>query len=166
MYTPDEKKALLELQGGDYKARYETTIKEVEGGFVITHGVTYANGDEIVGQTREQFVCSQPYDVTTAIAGLYGDRKDDMVPVIDPGPEQAGWNNQDGAADYVSLAEKAPLTPTGEIYSGKRTYPQTNQEPPTAEGKQRILDAVQEQSYQGILHQHDNPAQTKPQGEY
>jgi hypothetical protein len=79
MYTPEEKKAILELEQSGLATRYETVIKELGGGFLITHQISYVDGDEVKGVLREQTVCSDHYAVTRAIAGLYGDMIEELA---------------------------------------------------------------------------------------
>jgi hypothetical protein len=90
MYTPDEKKQLEQLEWQATSKHYETAIKQVVGGYVISHKITYVSDGVILGVTTNQYVANLNGDVREVIAMLYKDDEFQPVPadyVTSPPPE-------------------------------------------------------------------------------
>jgi hypothetical protein len=79
VYTPDEKKQLEQLECQATNRHYETAIKQVVGGYVISHKTSYVSDGVILGVTTNQYIASLNGDVREVIAMLY--RDDEFQPV-------------------------------------------------------------------------------------
>jgi acyl-CoA hydrolase len=71
MYTPEERESLAKL-AAEYTPVFETSIKEHEGGFIVTHSVTYVDDSRTVqARTVDTYVCKYPSEVLSKIDDLY-----------------------------------------------------------------------------------------------
>lgn len=88
MFTAEEKQQIQQLEEVGCKTLFETNIKEVAGGYIIAHQVSYVLDGEVKGVTREQLVAANHYAVTDTISSLYGciekDEPTAVFPDFDP----------------------------------------------------------------------------------
>jgi hypothetical protein len=119
MYTPDEKKQLEQLEWQATNRHYETAIKQVVGGYVISHKTSYVSDGVILGVTTNQYIASLNGDVREVIAMLYSD--DEFQPeqaeytdyVTSPPPECATeqYVPKDALPDEFGGLARVPGTP-------------------------------------------------------
>jgi hypothetical protein len=92
VYTAEEHQQIKQLEDAGCKTLFETNIKEVAGGYIIAHQVSYVLDGEVKGVTREQLVAADHYAVTSVIADLYGslENEAEATQVYDYQPTQKG----------------------------------------------------------------------------
>lgn len=96
MYTQEEAQQ-LKLLSDRFKTLTETTVKQVDGGYMITHTTTYIDGDEIIqAQTKEIAVTSHKGGILHHLSGIYG-----------------------GLSEPKPWADKEPTLPESEYYPDK-----------------------------------------------
>jgi hypothetical protein len=115
VFTAEENAQIKQLEDMGCNTRFETTIKEVVGGFIITHQTSYVLNDEVKAATRDQLVASDHYAVSSIIADLYGDLQKDAEPtqeyIPSPLPEPERYVTKD-----------SPTTPDRYRTSSVREY--------------------------------------------
>ncbi len=72
MFTAEEREQIRQIEDAEYNKRLSTTIKQVDGGYIIEHSIAYVDSlNTVVAQVREQSVCGNALGVEAAISKLY-----------------------------------------------------------------------------------------------